>query len=263
MKKLIICITLTASLAFAQCGGWKNCTGTSTSPIVTGYFTTVYSSFFKSTRDTFAFTYSTNVNDTVAIMSYAGTNPGIMTSNGGNRVYLYGGNAGQTCTGTLASAASAAQNGTLQGDYISAFSASTVLQIGGRNAKRQVALANTVGNTTNGGGWIIDSLEIKSIVAAGGKMGADSGRFNTVLVAKDTCLEVALFTRTCVRDTLSFMSGADSLTASYIVDVFATRGAITLKPYIAGVVGGKLVVDRPASDTNKYDRYSVTKIKQR
>jgi hypothetical protein len=70
-----------------------------------------------------------------------------------------------------------------------------------------------------------------------------------------------LFTRTCTRDTLAVFTGADSLTAAYTVDAFATRGAITLKPYIAGVVGGYLVVDRPAADTNKYDRYYVVKVK--
>ncbi len=74
---------------------------------------------------------------------------------------------------------------------------------------------------------------------------------------------MALFTRTCTRDTLAYMTGADSLTSAYIVSPFATRGAITIPPYIAGIVGGKLVVDRPAADTASFDLYSVTKIKQR
>jgi hypothetical protein len=81
------------------------------------------------------------------------------------------------------------------------------------------------------------------------------------MAAWPTNFEIALFTRTCTRDTLAVFTGADSLTAAYTVDAFATRGAITLKPYIAGVVGGYLVVDRPAADTNKYDRYYVVKVK--
>lgn len=93
---------------------------------------------------------------------------------------------------------------------------------------------------------------------------ADSGRFNTVLCAKDTSLEVALFTRTCTRDTLAFMTGSDSLVAAYIVSPFYTRGTPTARnPYIAGVVGGKLIVDRPAADTATFDRYAVTRIQQR
>ena len=95
---------------------------------------------------------------------------------------------------------------------------------------------------------------------------ADTGRFNHLCVAKDTCLEIALFTRTCTRDTLAFMTGADSLTSAYIVSPFATRGAITIPPYIAGITEGeplRLIIARPAADTASYDRYSVTKIKQR
>jgi hypothetical protein len=112
-------------------------------------------------------------------------------------------------------------------------------------------------------GWRADSGAIWNKYA-GGKMIADSGRFGTVLTAKDTCLEVALFTRTCTRDTLAFMTGADSLTASYIVSAFATRGAITTYlPYIGGIVGGKLVIDRNIADTAKFDRYSVVRILQR
>lgn len=116
-----------------------------------------------------------------------------------------------------------------------------------------------------------DSLAVKAPLASPIFTGRDSGvvairdtiRVNHLAIAKDTCLEVALFERTCTRDTLAFMTGADSLTCAFIVSPFGTRGAITVMPYIAGVVGGKLVVDRPAADTASYDRYSVTKIKQR
>ena len=118
--------------------------------------------------------------------------------------------------------------------------------------------------------WAIDSLGNVNMVtgnltldAPGSTITADTAKFMTLATAKDTCLEVALFTRTCTRDTLAFMTGADSLTAAYIVTPFATRGAPSIMPYIAGIVGGKLVVDRPIADTAKYDRYSVTKIKQR
>jgi len=118
---------------------------------------------------------------------------------------------------------------------------------------------------------LAESLAVKAPLASPAFTTSDTGviavrstgKIGIVQVAKDTTLEVALFTRTCTRDTLAFMTGADSLTAAYIVNAFATRGAITVTPYIAGIVGGKLVVDRPAADTASYDRYSVTKFLQR
>jgi hypothetical protein len=124
-----------------------------------------------------------------------------------------------------------------------------------------IASPTTVDTTTSGWMFNINSMVGKR---AGNKVVTDTIKANILTCAKDTSLEVALFTRTCTRDTLTFMTGADSLVAAYIVSPFYTRGAPTARnPYIAGVVGGKLIVDRPAADTATFDRYAVTKIKQR
>lgn len=91
----------------------------------------------------------------------------------------------------------------------------------------------------------------------------DVAQFKTLAVAKDTTLEVLTMTRTCTDDTCAYMTGADSLTAAYIVSPFATRGAITIPPYVAGQAGGLLLIRRPAADTASYDRVTVTKVLQR
>lgn len=121
------------------------------------------------------------------------------------------------------------------------------------------APAMLVSDSTASGARTTDSLYYDG----GALWGTMPFKLPYIAVAKDTTLEIALFTRTCTRDTLTYMTGADSLTAAYIVSPFGTRGAITCPPYVAGVVDGKLVIDRPAADTASYDRYSVTRIIQR
>lgn len=254
MKKLILvmAVILTATLAMAS--GWDNTNGTSTDPNDFGYWSTFYAgSIYPLTANTGQLGSSGNAfnsswQDTAQSSLTNTIKLGIVTSFG------------------AASAFTIDQYGY---DYnIAAENHSFKQQNGrfsfsGKNSMDNLivlACSSNVDSTTKG--WKIRGRSITQI-ALGSSVSADTGKFMTIKTAKDTCLEVALFTRTCTRDTLAFMTGADSLTAAYIVSPFATRGAMTRPPYVAGVVGGKLVIDRAAADTAFFDRYSVTKIMQR
>jgi hypothetical protein len=87
---------------------------------------------------------------------------------------------------------------------------------------------------------------------------------NTFGMAKDTSLEVGAFTRTCVCDTLVYMTGADTLIGAYSPHGLWTRGTPSgHEIQIGPPAGGKLTVRRLAADTALGDRWSVTRVLQR
>jgi hypothetical protein len=273
MKRLILILMVMAiaSSAFAWGNGWRSY-GTSGNPLLEAYYTTIYGTNF------LPLVANTGSVGAVGNAFNAGyfdtTNTGLLkgvlgkvsmlttdTLSGAIKIIAakFKSTAGPDSFGSIACGGIRSSGNVYGSGNLTAFyndNANAYVAFGGINSRTTIAWYDSTK------GFNCDSLNIRSKLP-GATIRIDSVKGNHLFAAKDTCLEVALFTRTCVRDTLAFMTGADSLTASYIVSPFATRGAPSIMPYIAGVVGGKLVVDRPEADTADYDRYSVTKIKQR
>lgn len=231
MKNIILILLIGLIATTAGATGWDGF-GTSTNPLLQAYYATLYANtILPITTNTGAIGGETNAYNAVwADTFYVGTNKYVYS----NGIYF--------ATGNM-SIAAAVGYPVLYG-------------------KASLEYPICLGYTDSSSGWITTTKGLRG-KAAGSTITADTLKANTFCTSKDTTLEIALFTRTCTRDTLAFMTGADSLTCAYIVSPFATRGAVTRPPYVAGVVGGKLVIDRIAADTAAYDRYSVLKIKQR
>jgi hypothetical protein len=265
MKKLLMVLSVLVIGTSVWASGWDNYNGLSSNPILNGYYTNMYSNTIRAiSGGAVTFNDSLTIANTKVLKSSCAM---IDTVKGNGSTYIslvsvYGINV--TGSEGIYSRALRGGSGITNWDILSSISNSWINLYGSVGKRFMINLG--CGDTTKG--FIVDSLPGGTWRLRGKSVGStitsDTMKPGIIAMAKDTSLEVLTFTRTCATDTCAFMTGADTLTAAYIVCPLPTRGTpVGFMPFISGTAGGKLTVLRPIADTAKYDRVSITKIKQR